>query len=49
MSFEAIDKYTKIWEIFSSLMNIEFDSVHISGDEVNTNFQRIMHHISVCH
>ena len=30
-------------------MNIEFDSVHISGDEVNTIFQRIMHHISVCH
>ena len=30
-------------------MNIEFYGVHISGDEVNTNFQRIMHQISVCH
>ena len=49
ISFKAIDnkllkKYTKIWENVSSLMNIEFDSEPIYGDndkyinKVNTNF-----------
>ena len=37
MSFKAIDnkllnKYTKVWEKVSSLMNIKFDSERIFGD-----------------
>ena len=41
MSFKVIEnkllkKYTKIWEIVSSLMNIEFDGE--PKDKVNTNF-----------
>ena len=37
MSFKVIDKkllkkYTKTWEIVSSLMNIEFDSEPVCGD-----------------
>ena len=37
MSFKVIDNkllktYTKIWERVSSLMNIEYDSKHVYGD-----------------